>query len=427
MTPLDAQPDPDNIVRIKSELQSKWSMTGLLDMVKESDLRLGFTDAFKSPTSHENLDRSVLRPRLLLCLHGLGTNAGLQRMASLGSGVTVKDLAYVRRRHLGVPSLREAIAVVANGTLAARNPSIWGDGTNACASDSKHFGAWDQNLTTQWHVRYGGRGVMIYWHVERKSLCIHSQLKSPSSSEVASMIEGVLRHCTEMEVDRQYVDSHGQSTVGFAFCRLLGFQLLPRLKAIGSQRLSRPDTGYPDAYPNLQPVLTKPIDWELIRQQYDQMVKYATALRLGTAETEAILRRFTRNNVQHPTYTALSELGRAVKTIFLARYLHSLAQRREIHEGLNTIERWNGANDFVYFEMTSNRREDQEISMLSLHLLQNCMVYVNTLMLQEVLAQPHWQGRLTETDVRALTPLTWEHVNPYGRFELDMTTRLPLK
>ena len=119
-----------------------------------------------------------------------------------------------------------------NGTLHARNPAIWGDGTTACASDSKHFGAWDQNLTTQWHVRYGGRGIMIYWHVERKSLCIHSQLKSPSSSEVASMIEGVVHHCTEMEVDRQYVDSHGQSTVAFAFCRLLGFQLLPRLKAI---------------------------------------------------------------------------------------------------------------------------------------------------------------------------------------------------
>ena len=192
---------------------------------------------------------------------------------------------------------------------------------------------WDQNLTTQWHVRYGGRGIMIYWHVERKSLCIHSQLKSPSSSEVASMIEGVVHHCTEMEVDRQYVDSHGQSTVAFAFCRLLGFQLLPRLKAIHKQKLYRPDVGQPDAYKNLQAVLTKPINWELIRQQYDQMVKYATAVRLGTAETEAILRRFTRNNVQHPTYKAFAKLGKAVKTIFLCRYLHDEALRREIHEG----------------------------------------------------------------------------------------------
>ncbi len=55
------------------------------------------------------------------------------------------------------------------------------------------------------------------------------------------MIEGVIHHCTEMEVDRQYVDSHGQSTVAFAFSRLLGFQLLPRLKAIHSQTLYRPE------------------------------------------------------------------------------------------------------------------------------------------------------------------------------------------
>ena len=154
------------------------------------------------------------------------------------------------------------------------------------------------------------------------------------------MIEGVVHHCTEMEVDRQYVDSHGQSTVAFAFCRLLGFQLMPRLKAIHAQKLSRPDVGKPDVYPNLQAILTKAIDWELIRQQYDQMVKYVTAVRLGTAETESILRRFVRSNIQHPTYKAFSELGRAVKTIFLCQYLHSEALRREINEGLNIVEQW---------------------------------------------------------------------------------------
>jgi TnpA family transposase len=160
------------------------------------------------------------------------------------------------------------------------------------------------------------------------------------------------------------------------------------------------------------------------------MIKYTTALRLGTAETEAILRRFTRQNVQHPTYRALAELGKAIKTIFLCRYLHSEALRREINEGLNVVEHWNGATDFVFFarrgEMVSNRREDHEISMLALHLIQNCMVYINTLMIQTVLAKPHWQGRLTPRDYAALTPLIWDHVNPYGRFELDMSTRLAI-
>ncbi len=430
LTPLLPRPSPANIEALKAEVAETWPLTSLLDIVKEADLRLGFTNRLRSSTAYETLDRAVLQPRLLLCLNGLGTNAGLKRMNAVQHGATYKDLLYARRRYVTVDQLREAIAAVANGTLAARDPLIWGEGTNACASDSKHFGAWDQNLTTQWHVRYGGRGVMIYWHVERKSLCIHSQLKSPSSSEVASMIEGVMRHCTELEVDRQYVDSHGQSVVAFAFTKLLGFQLMPRLKAIHSQRLYRPETGKPDAYPTLQPVLSRPIDWELIRRQYDEMVKYATALRLGTAEAEAILRRFTRENTQHPTYKALAELGKAVKTVFLCRYLQDQALRREVNDGLNVVEHWNSANDFIFFarrgEFSSNRRENQELSMLSLHLLQNCMVYVNTLMVQQVLARSAWKGRLTPRDLHALTPLFWGHVNPYGRFDLDMRTRLDL-
>ena len=37
-----------------------------------------------------------------------------------------------------------------------------------------------------------------------------------------------------------------------------------------------------------------------------------------------------------------------------------------------------------------------------------------------------WQGRMTPRDYAALTPLVWEHVNPYGRFDLDMDSQLAL-
>ena len=105
---------------------------------------------------------------------------------------------------------------------------------------------------TEWHLRYGGKGVMIYWHVERHATCIYSQLKTVSSSEVAAMIKGVLRHCTQMTVDKQFVDTHGQSEVAFGFCHLLGFQLMPRLKNIYEQKLYRPKAGEPNAYSNLK-------------------------------------------------------------------------------------------------------------------------------------------------------------------------------
>jgi Tn3 transposase DDE domain len=47
--------------------------------------------------------------------------------------------------------------------------------------------------------------------------------------------------------------------------------------------------------------------------------------------------------------------------------------------------------------------------------------------MQQVLAQPEWQGRLTAVDLRALSPLKWQHVNPYGTFTLNMQERLSLE
>ena len=42
--------------------------------------------------------------------------------------------------------------------------------------------------------------MLIYWHVETKSVVVHSQLLNCTASEVAAMIDGAIHHGTEMDV-----------------------------------------------------------------------------------------------------------------------------------------------------------------------------------------------------------------------------------
>ena len=175
--------------------------------------------------------------RLLLVVYAYGTGAGIRAVAAGEHGHSEHDLYYLRRWYVTRELVQTLAIQIANATFAVRDRAIWGAGSSAVASDSTHFGAWDQNIFTEWHSRYRSAGVLIYWHVEMKSVAIHSQLLRCTASEVAAMIDGAIHHGTEMDVRANYVDTHGQSVIGFGLTRLLGFELLPRIKRINHLRL----------------------------------------------------------------------------------------------------------------------------------------------------------------------------------------------
>src|SRR6266480_2866686 len=89
------------------------------------------------------------------------------------------------------------------------------------------------------------------------------------------------------------------------------------------------------------------------------------------------------------------------------------------------------ANSFIFYgksgDFATNRLDEQELAALSLHLLQICLVYVNTLLIQQVLSEPRQFQQMKQEDLRALTPLIYSHVTPYGTFRLNLTERIPIE
>ena len=145
-------------------------------------------------------------------------------------------------------------------------------------------------------------------------------------------------------------------------------------------------------------------------------------------EPDVFVKRFSKDNYQNPVFKAIIEIGKVSKTNFICRYLISEVLRIEVHEAQNVVERLNSIMGFIFYgklgEISTNIKRDQELAIVCLHLLQACMAYINTIIFQNVLSRPEWQNVLTPEDKRALNVLFHSHLNPYGLFPLDLSTRL---
>lgn len=428
ITPSLPQQLPENILDLHNEIIRRWGYINLIDAFKEANIRIGFTRFLETVGKYSNLEPDHLVMRLLLSLYAIGSNTGLKRISIANPDASETELHYVKRRFVNPTNVRLAIREVINAVIAIRDPKIFGTATTTVACDSKKLNAWDQNLMNEWHGRYKGHGIMVYWHVDTNALCIYSQSKTCTSSEVGAMIKGVLEHNTHMDLNAAYVDTHGQSTIGFGTCRLLNFKILPRLKNIHKQKLYVVSNSDKQKYKNLTSILKDTIKWKYIEEHYDEAVKHLVALKIGLVEADVFIKRFSKDNYKHPVYQALCEIGKAAKTVFLSDYLQHESLRIEINEGLNVVERLNSVMNFFFYgklgEINSNDPDEHELSILCLHLLQVCAVYINTLLIQEILADPNWRKRLTSEDYRAPSPLIHSHFNPYGTFLLDLVKRL---
>ena len=126
LLPSNPQAEPPNLKKLHQQIQKRWPTINLIDILKEADLRVGFyqTISYRIVASRENIPKEKLQKRLLLCLYGIGSNAGLKRVSAANEDVNYSDLRYVKRRFINSANVRAAISDVINKILDTRDLSI---------------------------------------------------------------------------------------------------------------------------------------------------------------------------------------------------------------------------------------------------------------------------------------------------------------
>jgi hypothetical protein len=139
VSPSEPQTEPKNIAELHQEIHERWPNVNLIDILKETELRIGVTKHCQSSARFQKMLYDLLRKRLLLCFYGIGSNIGLKRAGIANEFSAESELRYVKRRHINVENIRAMIVDVINEIIAIRDPLIWGEATTGVACDSKHI------------------------------------------------------------------------------------------------------------------------------------------------------------------------------------------------------------------------------------------------------------------------------------------------
>jgi len=276
----------------------------------------------------------------------------------------------------------------------------------------------DQNLITNGIRVPRARGGDLL-ACQKKATCIYSQLKTCSSSE--SQRDYGSHPALHGDAGQAALCRQPRQSEVLWHVPSARYELFPA-SSDPQSKLYLPESDQASVS-RAAPVLTRAIDWTLIAQQYDELVKYATAVQID-GRRRAILARFTPTRRIQPTRRC--GIGTVIKTSSCA-----VSGRRNVaagdSEGLNVVENWNSANSFIFYgrygELSSNRRDDQEIGCCAPPLANQPCVREHADD-PDVLADPPGCAADPE-DFRGLTPLIYAHVN---RMEIPSgyDHRLPL-
>ncbi|MDQ0186670.1 Tn3 family transposase [Cytobacillus kochii] len=402
------------------------SLYQILPRIKLTDLLMdvahitGFHEQFTHASNNRKPDKEETII-IMAALLGMGMNIGLSKMAEATPGLTYKQLANVSQWRMYEDAMNKAQAILVNFHHKLQLSSNWGDGTTS-SSDGMRMQLGVSSLHADANPHYGtGKGATIYRFTSDQFSSYYTKIIHTNSRDAIHVLDGLLHHETDLNIEEHYTDTAGYTDQIFGLTHLLGFKFAPRIRDLSDSKLFTIDKA--SEYPKLEAILRGQINTKVIKENYEDVLRLAHSIREGTVSASLIMGKLGSYSRQNSLASALREMGRIEKTIFILNYISDESLRRKIQRGLNKGEAMNGLARAIFFGKQGELRErtiQHQLQRASaLNIIINAISIWNTLHLTKAVEYQKQASSFNEELLHHMSPLGWEHINLLGEYHFN--------
>ena len=348
-----------------------------------------------------------------------GTNLGLAKMAQASSRTEVKKLIWLHEWYVREDTYLAAMAELTNFQLQQPLAQNWGEGTHSSSDGQRFRTAQKAQGSGTFNRRYGQEpGLTFYTHVSDQYSPYYTKVIASTERDALHIVDGLLYHQSDLRIEEHTSDTHGFTDPVFAITHLLGFRFAPRIKGMKDHKLFTPEKM---DFEVLKPSVGGRLDVELIRANWEEILRVVTSIRAGHVTASVILAKLSSYSRKNSLYRAITELGKYYRTLFMLSWWKDPELRRRSNWNLNKGEALNKLKKILFFnnlgEIRTRDLTNQAKRASGLNVLVSMVMVWNTVYLQRAVEHLKSEGTVIPDEIlQRISPLGYEHINLTGDY-----------
>jgi TnpA family transposase len=361
--------------------------------------------------------------KYILLSFSYGCNFGpVQASKHFNGVISAHMLSYLNSRHVTIEKLDLALRDIINTYRLLELPTFWGTGKHA-AADGTLIELFRNNIVSEYHIRYGRDGGIMFHLLSDTYIALMGTFIPCGAWEAIYLLDLFIKNKSEIQPDTIHGDTQEQSGTVFALSYLLGVNLMPRIRNWQDLTFFRPDKS--TTYKHIDSLFKDTIDWDLIKTHWKDIFQVVMSIKQGKILPSTLLKKLNNKSRKNRLFHVFRELGMAVRTKFLLRYIIDMNMRQKITAETNKVESYNGFIDWIRFGgdgiISSNDPVEQEKRAKYAEVVASAIVLHNTVdmtnAINELLKEGH---KILKSDVEGTSPYITKSIKRFGEYYMDI-------